>query len=309
MNQLYDVVSVKKQSFHQMLKRREAQLDEAEQILFLVNRIRKDHPCMAVREIYFKLNPQGMGRDKFEQFCFERGYRVKKQKNYRVTTDSRGVTRFPNLIKDLEVTAVNQVLVSDITYYEMLGKFYYITLIMDLFNREIVGYSASKSLRTEDTTLPALKKAIKQCGKSALEGAIIHSDGGGQYYSNEFKKLTKTLKMKNSMTEETVYENAHAERLNETIKNSYLYCYAPETFDELEKELKRAVYMYNNGKPHQALNKMTPVQYRNSCSVDIENNSSPVQSYFPKSTENHHDHHNFEGQKMKKKTSNPVNVI
>lgn len=297
MNQLYETVLVKKQSFYQMLKRRETSQGEAGQVLFLVNRIRKDHPCMGVREIYFKLTLQGMGRDKFEQFCFERGYRVKKQKNFRVTTDSRGVTRFPNLIKDLEVTAVNQVLVSDITYYEMLGKFCYITLIMDLFNREIVGYSASKSLRTEDTTLPALKMVIKHGGRLVLEGAIIHSDGGGQYYSNEFKKLTKALKMSNSMTEETVYENSHAERLNGTIKNSYLYCYAPQRFEELKKELKRAVHMYNNGKPHHALNKMTPVQFRNTRSVDIENNSPQVPSYFPKSTENHHQHLNLMSKK------------
>lgn len=309
MNQLYDTVSVKKQSFHQMLKRRETTQGEAGQVLFLVNRIRKDHPCMGVREIYFKLNPQGMGRDKFEQFCFERGYRVKKQKNFRVTTDSRGVTRFPNLIKDIEVTAVNQVLVSDITYYEMLGKFFYITLIMDLFNREVVGYSASKSLRTEDTTFPALKMTIKHCGRLVLKGTIIHSDGGGQYYSNEFKKLTKALEMSNSMTEETVYENSHAERLNGTIKNSYLYCYAPQTFEGLEKELKRAVYMYNNGKPHHALNKMTPVQYRNARSVDFENNSSQVPSYFPKSTENHHQHLNLMSKKDNKLMSNSVNVI
>lgn len=309
MNQLYETISVKKQSFHQMLKRMETNQGEAGQVLFLVTRIRKDHPCMGVREIYFKLNPQGMGRDKFEQFCFERGYRVKKQKNFRITTDSRGVTRFPNLIKDFEVTAVNQVLVSDITYYEMLGKFFYITLIMDLFNREVTGYSASKSLRTEDTTLPALKMAIKHCGRSALKGAIIHSDGGGQYYSNEFKKLTKALEMNNSMTEETVYENSHAERLNGTIKNSYLYCYSPQTFEELEKELKRAVYMYNNGKPHHALNKMTPVQYRKARSIDIENNSPQVTSYFPKSTEKHHQHLNLMSKKINKLMSNSVNVI
>lgn len=309
MNHLYDTVKVKKQSFHQMLKRREVELDEAEQILYLVNKVRIDHPCMAVREIYFKLNPKSMGRDKFEQFCFERGYRVKKQKNFRVTTNSIGVTRFPNLIKNFEVTAVNQILVSDITYYEMLGKFYYITLIMDLFNREVVGFSASKSLQTEVTTLSALRMVIESRGSLALEGAIFHSDGGGQYYSNEFKKLTKALKMSNSMTEETVYENSHAERLNGTIKNSYLYSYDPETFKELEKELKRAVYMYNNGKPHHALNKMTPVQYRIIHSFDFENNSSQVQSYFPKSTEQHHQHNYLMSKKRNKLTEKTVNVI
>jgi hypothetical protein len=300
---------MKKQSFFQMLNRRERQLDEAEQVLMLVNEIRRDHPSMSVREIYFKLNVQGMGRDKFEQFCFDHGYRVKRQKNYRVTTDSRGVTRFSNLIKDLELTAVNQVLVSDITYYEINGKFYYLTLVMDLFSREVVGYGASKSLRTQDTTLPALKMAIRNCGRNALEGAIIHSDGGGQYYSKEFKKVTKKLKMNNSMTEDSVYENAHAERLNGTIKNSYLYCYAPETFEQLQKQLKRAVHMYNYGKPHMALNKMTPVQYRITHSVDFENNSSLIQSYFPKSTEHHHYHLNDGIKKRKKTMSNLVNVI
>jgi hypothetical protein len=291
-----------------MVKRQENRLGETEQVLMLVKEIRQDHPCMGVREIYFKLHPAGMGRDKFEQFCFALGYRVKKQKNFRRTTDSRGITRFPNLIKGIEVTGVTQVFVSDITYYELSGRYYYITLIMDLFNREIVGFSASKSLRTEDTILPAMKLMRKNLGDSALEGAIIHSDGGGQYYSNEFKRLTKQLKMRNSMTEESVYENAHAERINGTIKNSYLYCYAPQTFEALQIQLKRAVYMYNHGKPHKALNRMTPVQYRTSCSVDFENNSSQVQSYFPKSTENHQHHVNLMNNKGKTITK-MVNVI
>ena len=268
-----------------MLERRARQLNSANRALYPVDEIRKDHPRMSVREIYFKIHPQGIGRDKFETYCFERGYRVKKIKNYRRTTDSRGVTRFPNLIKELEVTAVNQVLVSDITYYDLHEKSYYVTLIMDLFNREVVGYSASKSLRTEDTTLPALQLAILSRGRTALKGAIFHSDGGGQYYSKDFKKVTKALKMSNSMTEETVYENAHAERLNGTIKNSYLYEYAPSTFKELQKELKRAVFMYNNEKPHAALKGMSPVQYRNATSVEIENNSPVRSSYFPISTE------------------------
>ncbi len=260
---------------------------------------------MSVRTIYFKIRPQGIGRDKFEAYCYECGYRVKKTKNFRTTTDSRGVTRFPNLIKDFEVTGVNQVFVSDITYYEMLGKFFYITLIMDLYNREIVGFSASKSLRTEDTTLPALKLMVRNLGKNVLTDSIIHSDGGGQYYSKDFRALTEKWRMINSMTEETVWENSHAERLNGIIKNSYLYPYAPKSFEGLQKELKRAVYMYNNGKPHSALNKMSPVQFRMTWSVDIENNSP---SYFPESTENHHQQENFKSNNNKI-LSNSVNVI
>ncbi len=88
MNQLFDTLCIKKQSFHQMLQRKEKHLSQMEQTLFLANKIRIDHPCMSVRTIYFKIQPQGIGRDKFETYCYECGYRVKKHKNFRTTTDS-----------------------------------------------------------------------------------------------------------------------------------------------------------------------------------------------------------------------------
>jgi transposase InsO family protein len=218
-----------------MLERRKYRLEEQEQLIPLINKIRKDHPRMSARDIYLKLQPSCMGRDQFEHFCMDSGYRLKQLRNYRVTTNSLGVTRFPNLIKDLEVTRVNQVFVSDITYYDIGSRTYYLTLIMDLFNREIVGWSASDNLRTESTTMPALYKLIYQRGKTNIEGSILHSDGGGQYYCKDFKALTKELKMVNSMTEEKVYENAHAERLNGIIKNNYLYPYGPTDLSSLKR--------------------------------------------------------------------------
>jgi len=225
------------------------------------------------------------------------GYRIKQLKNFRVTTNSLGVTRFPNMIKDIEVTRVNQVFVSDITYFDIGSDTYYLTFIMDLYNREIVGYSESDNLRTENTTIPALYRVIKERGKANLKGAIMHSDGGGQYYCNEFKTLTKELKMINSMTEEKVYENSHAERLNGVIKNNYLYPYGPTSLKSLKKLLAKAVYMYNTGKPHKALGKLTPKKFKET--VDNENNSA---SYLPLSTVNHH--YNRDNFSIKK-----VNVI
>jgi len=239
-----------------------------------------------------------MGRDQFERFCMDSGYRIKRLRNFRVTTNSLGVTRFPNMIKDIEVTRVNQVFVSDITYFEMGTDTYYLTLIMDLFNREIVGWSASDNLRTENTTLPALHRVITERGRVNFKGAIMHSDGGGQYYCNEFKKLTKDLEMINSMTEEKVYENSHAERLNGIIKNNYLYPYGPTNMASLKKLLDKAVMMYNTGKPHKALGKLTPTNFR--TTIDNENNSS---SYLPISTVNHINY------KREKLSNKKVNVI
>jgi transposase InsO family protein len=238
---------------------------------------------MSARDIYLKLQPHCMGRDQFERFCMDSGYRIKRLKNFRVTTNSLGVTRFPNMAKDFKLTRVNQVFVSDITYFDIGSDVYYLTFIMDLYNREIVGWSVSDNLRTETTTLPALGMLITLRGKVNLKGSIIHSDGGGQYYCNEFKALTKSLEMINSMTEEKVYENSHAERLNGVIKNNYLYPYSPTNIKSLRKLLDKAVLMYNTEKPHKALGKLTPKSFKDT--IDNKDNSA---SYLPLSTVNHH---------------------
>ena len=284
-----------------MLSRRKYKFEEQEQLIPLINEVRQDHPRMSARDIYLKLKPCCMGRDQFEHFCMDSGYRIKRLKNFRVTTNSLGVTRFENQIKDLKVTGVNQVFVSDITYYEMGLDVYYLTFIMDLYNREVVGWSASDNLRTENTTLPALLRVINERGRANLKGAIIHSDGGGQYYCKEFKKLTKDLEMINSMTETKVYENSHAERLNGIIKNNYLYPYGPKDMASLKKLLNKAVKMYNTDKPHKALGKMTPTAFRNT--VGNEDNSA---SYLPLPTVNHQHNLNL---KTTKKKLNSVNVI
>jgi len=281
-----------------MLRRRKYRYEEQEQLIPLINEIRVDHPRMSARDIYLKLQPGCMGRDQFERFCMDSGYRIKRLRNFRVTTNSLGVTRFPNMIKDLEVTRVNQVFVSDITYFDIGPDTYYLTFIMDLYNREVVGCSASDNLRTESTTLPALHRVIRERGRANLKGAIMHSDGGGQYYCKEFKELTKSLEMINSMTEEKVYENSHAERLNGIIKNNYLYPYGPTNMTSLKLLLDKAVFMYNTGKPHKALGKLTPSNFR--TTIDNVNNSS---SYPPLSTVNHIDY------KVGKSNIKKVNVI
>ncbi|WP_051315454.1 DDE-type integrase/transposase/recombinase [Algoriphagus terrigena] len=89
------------------------------------------------------------------------GFMLAPKRNFRRTTDSSGVIRFPNLTESLELTHVNQAWVSDITYYELNGKFAYLTLIMDAYSRKIKGYQVSKTLRADDTTIPALRMAMK----------------------------------------------------------------------------------------------------------------------------------------------------
>lgn len=257
LNMFYQSIGISKQSVHQYLERTFKHKSHIEQLLLLVYKIREDHPTMCCRDMYYKINPEFIGRDAFELFCKKYGLMSAVAKNYRKTTDSRGVTRFDNLLENKTITQINQVWQSDITYYELLGRFYYITFIIDSFSRRIVGYNVSKRLTTEQTTLPSIKMAIKTRKNADLRGLIFHSDGGGQYYDKEFLKLTNDEGIQNSMCEYP-WENGVSERLNGVIKNNYLRHRNIRNFEELVKEVDRSVLLYNQEKPHIGLQRKSP---------------------------------------------------
>lgn len=262
MKGMYPIAGISKQGFHQWLDRYLKALDEQQQLYFLVEEIRRDHPKLSARQMYFMLQPKTMGRDHFEKFCYENGFKVEQKRKFYKTTDSRGVKRFDNLLLKLdELTGINQLWVSDITYYRITERFYYLTFITDIFNREIVGYKASESLLTTQTTIPALKMAIRKRNLKKAHHLILHSDGGGQYFSHEFTALTHDFNIQNSMGK-TAYENPHAERVNGTIKNEYLHEYNPHDFQELVSLLNKAVRMYNQFRPHSSLDRHTPAEFR-----------------------------------------------
>jgi len=257
MNCLYREIGITKQAFHKRLNRYLEAQDERAQLLSVIYDIRKEHPEMGAREMYFLIKPKCMGRDKFEEFCFQNGLRITRKQSFVRTTNSLGVTRFENLLVGFELNTVNQVWVSDITYYEIEGQFYYLTFIMDLCSRYIVGYSVSRNLLTECTTIPALKMALKY--RSIDPGVIFHSDGGGQYYSKAFRALSEAHGLRNSMGK-TPYENPNAERINGTIKNCYLRHYAPNNYLKLIRETGRAVKNYHR-RPHSSLRRFSPKDF------------------------------------------------
>jgi len=256
----YEAVGTCKQNFHGFADRLLSHKDIEHQVLKLVMDVRKDHPEMGLREMYAKLRPEGLGRDAFELLCKNAGLGVGTVKNGYKTTDSSGTRFFDNLLEGSIIDRPNQFWQSDITYYWINGRFYYITLIQDTFTKRIVGHHASSSLSTVSTTIPALNMAISCRAKMDLQGLVFHSDGGGQYYCKDFLKITKNHNMDNSMGK-SCYENAMAESLNGVIKNKYLRHRNIKSMSDLSRELDRTVLLYNTDKPHSALQKMTPIAY------------------------------------------------
>jgi transposase InsO family protein len=258
LNRVYQAIGVTKQGLHQMLERRMRTCEVEGYIIKLVIEIRKDHPTLSCRAMHHKLRPQ-MGRDRFERLCKEAGFTIETQRNPIRTTDSSGVIRFSNLLENFTLTKIDQAYCSDITYFEVSNRFYYLTFVLDCYSRMILGYSVSKRLTTEETTLAALQMAVKTRGKIP-DGVIFHSDGGGQYYDKEFLHFTCQHNMRNSMCE-LAYQNGKAERINGIIKNNYLKFYQIKNFEQLRKGVDHCVNLYNTEKPHKALRYLTPWQF------------------------------------------------
>jgi len=230
------------------------------QIVHIVYQVRQDHPTMGIRDIFYKIRPKGVGRDVFEDICRQEGLMIARPINWRRTTDSTGVIRFEDLTVGFVVDSINKLWQSDITYYELGNRFYYLTFIQDRFSRVIVGYSVSDDLTTIKTTYAALKGAIAYRKGMNLKGLILHSDGGGQYYAKVFIELTEAIGIRNSMCQYP-WDNGMAERLNGVIKNNYLKHRKIKNLDQLQKEVDRSVRLYNHEKPHIELKRQVPFEY------------------------------------------------
>lgn len=267
---LYKALNISKQAVHQHKIASDRKMEEESYVGLIVAQVRADHPTMGCRDIYHMMHPNGLGRDRFEAVCRELGLSSVRMRNPFRTTDSSGVVRFENLLEKVTITGINQVWQSDITYFSVSGTFFYITFITDAFSRIIVGYNVSRRLFTEETVLPALEMAVRFRKGSELDGLIIHSDGGGQYFSRKFLERTSALHFKNSMCM-YAWENGKAERINGVIKNNYLIHRDIGTYKELVNEVDRAVKLYNTEKPHIKLQRMSPLQFEKSVSLQRSN--------------------------------------
>lgn len=123
-----------------------------------VDLIREEHPGYGVEKMYHILKPKYLGRDKFCEIFIDLGYRVRMIKNYVRTTIPSHIN-YPNLIQGIELIQPYQVVQSDITYFNLNGKHYYIVFIIDVYTREVIGYEAGDNMRAE-MNLRALKMDI-----------------------------------------------------------------------------------------------------------------------------------------------------
>lgn len=265
MNEVYELAGVTRQALHKHLAHDKQMGTQALKFFEQADKIRKEHPGGGCRKLALQMVCKGWGRDRIEQLLLENGYRISYPPKYIRTTDHRKDFYYPNLIEGMELNNICQAVQTDITYYRVGDKFYYITFLLDVYSKRIVGFGLSKSLHAEGS-IKALKQMVELRTSLQLEGLIHHSDRGTQYVAKEYRRMLKEYKIVPSMCL-MAWENAYAERINRTIKEEYLDHWKIKDYATLAKKLKRAVNHYNHKRQHDSLGKRSPVNFEN----DVQN--------------------------------------
>lgn len=233
-------------------------------ILKLVKEIREDLPRCGTEKLHFMLQEPfeshqiKLGRDGLYRLLGDYGLLIRHRKRKPYTTDSNHRYRkYPNLIREMEITQAGQLWVSDITYIRQVNGFSYLSIITDAYSRKIVGYKLHPTLHSQGA-IDALVMASKDNKKA--HNIIHHSDRGVQYCCHEYVQMINHFKIQLSMTENgDPYENAIAERINGILKYEHGLKETFISYNQAKEVVDNAVQKYNEIRIHDSCNRLTPI--------------------------------------------------
>jgi putative transposase len=191
----------------------------------------------------------------------------KKKFKPQTTNSNHDYEKYSNLVKDLEVTRLNQVWVSDITYIGLQHEFVYLAVLMDMYSRKCLGWDLSRNINTQ-LTLTALKKALKH-RKQKLNDLIHHSDQGVQYACREYTNLLKQHGIQISMSRKAnPYDNAYAESFIKTLKYEEILINEYTNFQDAYKNIENFIEtVYNKKRLHSSLGYLPPTEYEKTIKI------------------------------------------
>ena len=230
-----------------------------------IKRVHRDnHGCYGSPRIHIELEVQGRGvsRGRIERLMRRHGVRaIIARPRWVSTTDSRhDLPIAPNLIdRNFVATAPNRIWLADITYVETSEGWLYLSTVMDLYSRRIVGWAMRDNLRTE-LPLAALQMAISAQRPGA--GLIHHSDRGVQYASHEYRAALAAAGLTASMSRKgNCYDNAPMESFFHTLKTERIHHRQYATRADAQRDIFAYIEgFYNRTRRHSAIGYLSPIQ-------------------------------------------------
>ena len=184
-----------------------------------------------------------------------------RQRAFVRTTDScHNLTVYPNLARDLVLSNINQLWVSDITYIRLRREFIYLAVVLDAYSRRCIGWAISRHIDTE-LSLAALQMALNT--RTIQPGLVHHSDQGVQYAATDYVAVLREHKIEISMSRTgNPYDNAKAERFMRTLKYEEIYLNDYETLAEVRASVEHFIEaVYNRKRLHSAIGYRPPAEF------------------------------------------------
>ena len=180
-------------------------------------------------------------------------------KQFKIHKTSCNESKIANVVdRDFKSRTHLEVVVSDLTYVNVNGKWNYICVLLDLYNREIIGYSAG-----ERKNISLVTQAFSKI-KSPLDRIkIFHTDRGNEFKNHAIDQLLNVFNITRSLSKKGCpYDNAVAEATFKILKTEFVFNRVFSSLEELKMQLFDYVNWYNNKRIHGSLAYLTPVEYR-----------------------------------------------
>lgn len=249
-------------------KQRPAQLISADTLMLYRQAkqlFRESRNNLGSRELMSALRKQGftVGRYKTRTIMRKLGLVVRQRVAYKVTTkrDKQHIAA-PNLVSmNFNPNRPNQVWAGDITYLRTDQGWMYLSVVMDLYSRRIIGWAISKRM-TSGLVLKSLQQAYWL--RKHPKGVVFHSDRGSQYTSKKLKKALMKLGIKQSMGDVgACWDNAVVERFFGSLKHDWILKVHHATYEEMTDDVAAYMRYYNVKRLHTANGNMSPIEYEN----------------------------------------------
>jgi transposase InsO family protein len=229
-----------------------------------VERIALRWPYYGSRRIQAQLNQDGweVSRKRVQRILREEGLLCLRQPtSWLATTDSKHhLAVFPNLAAGCELSGINQLWVTDITYIRLPRGFVFLAAMLDAFSRKVIGWALQETMQA-GLCIEALQQAM--VARHYPRGVIHHSDRGVQYCSKEYTALLERYHMRGSMARKgNPYDNAKAESFWKTLKYEQVYRHDYRSIHEARQNIGQFIdQIYNQTRLHSALGYCSPANF------------------------------------------------